>query len=292
MNPHGTMPAFEVAKKLGISLAEVRLLVREGRLCVTAIGDGKYGKELWFSREEVEKLAAVMPEVKKSWQNKRTLNRPKGNTTVSLASMIKVRKVRYQEEDFLESLNLMPERMAVLPRAAYYLFHLNHYAKAGHQHLYMLKGQVLRTMTRNFGVEDGLSAGFVDGGSRVLLCPSCRREANALGQDYKTYILAAGKCKKCREDHHYYSLFEFRVTAGDHSFTFHSPYPVCCKWFGSHEGLPSRPREPVEREDGFSFGRPILVAEARAIPLDKVVAELQVFIRNEERQNAAPRETR
>ena len=97
-----------------------------------------------------------------------------------------------------------------------------------------------------------------------------------MGLDYIRYKSAYGGCPRCKKRSDYYSLFEFRVRYGEHSFCFHTPYYVARNWINVPSGLPHKTR-PGER------GRPRLRAPnqrggAMAVSLEEVIGELERFL--------------
>ncbi|MGB9791051.1 MAG: hypothetical protein ACPLTR_00550 [Thermacetogeniaceae bacterium] len=182
---------------------------------------------------------------------------------------------RSRKERFLNSLSEIPEKSASLLRAAYYLYHLNHYAKAGESYLYELKERVLKAFTAHFAPEDGLRISFIQGPPRITLCPACRRRAREERKSYVEYAQVTGGCASCHRDENYYSLYEFLVICDPHRFCFHSPYKIASKWLRGKD-IPWK--EGSEREGGYTFGRAITPGEEAAVNLGEVIAELEHFL--------------
>lgn len=268
----------QVGEYLGITPAGVRRLVRDGLLEVKDTRRYKFGEDLYFDPSEVGDLLPRMPEFKRKWQSEEDIRLGAKRAAFKRAEGAKrERGHRNIKEQFLLSLEGYPEKAAALLRASFYLYHLNHYAKGGEEYLYDLKEKVLKRFLSEFSPAEGLHVFFVEGGQKVYLCDSCRWKAQNRGMDYRKYKNIFGGCPQCKKESDYYSLFEFRVEYGEHRFCFHAPYHTAKKWFEKNAGeLPRKTRERG-KEEACAFGRPISEAEARAVPLEEVVRELESF---------------
>lgn len=268
----------EVSDTLGITPPSVHRLVRDGFLEVKGTKRYKTGEELYFDHSAVNDLLPMMPELRRKWQYEE--NSRLGAKKAAFKRLDSAEKaVRHTgiKKNFLLSLENYPERAASLLRASFYLYHLNHYAKGGEEYLYDLKENILKKFLSDFSVEDGLEVLFVEGGQKVLLCTACRLKAQNMGLDYIKYKTNFGGCPQCRKEEGYYSLFEFRVVYGEHRFCFHTPYSIARKWFENIDDLPNKACEKG-KEEALPFGRPISEAEARAVTLKEVIAELKSYL--------------
>lgn len=271
-----------VGECLGITPAGVRRLVRDGHLEVKDTRRYKFGEEFYFDPLEVENLLPRMPEFKRKWQSEEDIRMGAKRAAFKRVEAGKrARCYRDVKEQFLRSLESYPEKAAILLRASFFLYHLNHYAKGGEEYLYDLKEKVLKEFLFEFSPAEGLDVFFIEGGQKVYLCDSCRSKAQNRGMDYGRYKAAFGGCPQCKKERDYYSLFEFRVDYGEHHFCFHTPYHTAKKWFENPKELPCKTREGG-KEEARPFGRTISEAEARAVALEEVVRELEFFMEGRE----------
>lgn len=272
------MSTAEVSDVLGITPSSVHRLVREGFLGVKDTKKYKSGSESYFDCSEVNKLLPMMPALRRKWQQAEDsrLGAQKAAFQRAAAADKAVRHTGIKK-NFLLSLENYPERAAALLRASFFLYHLNHYAKGGEKYLYDLKEKILKRFQADFSARDGLEVFFVEGEQKVLLCTACRMKAQSMGLDYVKYKTNFGGCPQCRKEEDYYSLFEFKVEYGEHSFCFHTPYSVARKWFENIDELPNKAREK-RKEEALPFGRPISEAEARAVTLLEVITELKSYL--------------
>lgn len=267
----------QAADLLNITPAAVRRLVREGLLEVKDTRRYKFGVDQSFDRAAVENLLPGIPELKRKWHAEEDLRL--GARRAAFKRLENEKKARaYQnfKERFMLSLEDYPEKVALLLRASFFLYHLNHYAKGGEEYLYDLKEETLKKFSESFTTQEGLEVILVEGGEKVHLCESCRMKARSMGLDYVKYKSMHGGCPRCRKENDYYSLFEFRVKYGDHFFCFHTPYQVAKGWLRNSLDLPCQTHMPG-REEARAFGRPITEAEALAVSLMEVIRELEVF---------------
>ncbi len=267
----------QAADLLNITPAAVRRLVREGLLEVKHTRRYKFGLDQSFDRAAVEKLLPRLPEFKRKWHAEEDLRLgAKKAAFKRLEDQKKTRAYQGFKERFLLSLEDYPERVALLLRTSFFLYHLNHYAKGGEEYLYDLKEETLKKMSEKFTSLEGLEVILVEGGEKIYLCETCRLKARSMGLDYVKYKSVQGGCPRCRKESDYYSLFEFRVKYGDHFFCFHTPYQVAKSWLKDPLELPCKTHVPG-REEARAFGRPITEAEALAVSLEEVIRELEVF---------------
>ncbi|MDD4766303.1 MAG: helix-turn-helix domain-containing protein [Desulfotomaculaceae bacterium] len=272
------MSAAEVGEILGITPSSVRRLVREGVLEVKETKRYKAGEELYFDSSAVKDLLPRMPELRRKWHSEE--NRRLGARKAAFKRVDDAGKaLRHTgiKKKFLFSLEFYPEKAALLLRASFFLYHLNHYAKGGEEYLYDLKEKVLKKFVSDFSAVEGLDIVFIEGGQKVLLCAGCRVKAQSMGLSYLKYKINHGGCPQCRKEEDYYSLFEFRVVYGEHRFCFHTPYYIARKWFENMAELPKKVREKG-KEEALPFGRPISEGEARAVTLEEVIRELKSFL--------------
>ncbi|MBM7855643.1 hypothetical protein JOC37_002048 [Desulfohalotomaculum tongense] len=267
----------EVCKTLGITPSKLRRLTSEGYLEVEEIAQMKHGKMHLFKPALVKKLLPEMPRILRRWYSEENAQvGAKQAAALRANRRYSVQSIKSQKDEFLASLDLAPERIGRLMRASYYLFHLNHYAKAGINYLYDLKEQVLKCFVENYNADDGLKVYYVQGGQRVQLCPACKKKARRQRLSYGDYARATGGCSRCTKDDHFYSLYEFVLEYAEHRFCFHTPYTVARKWF-KNQDIPIK-FKASRYEMGTTFGRPVLEPEAKAIPLNEVVEELEKFL--------------
>lgn len=276
--PDNYITTAQAADLLNLTPAAVRRLVREGLLEVKQTRRYKFGEDQSFDRAAVEKLLPGLPEFKRKWQSEEDHRLgAKKAAFKRLEDQKKARAYQSFKERFLLSLADYPERVALLLRISFFLYHLNHYAKGGEAYLYDLKEETLKKMNETFTLQNGLEVILVEGGDKIHLCETCRTKARSMGLDYVRYKSVHGGCSRCRKENDYYSLFEFRVKYLDHFFCFHTPYQVARAWIKNPFDLPCKTHVPG-REEARAFGRPITKAEALAVSLEEVISELEVFI--------------
>ncbi|WP_337999124.1 helix-turn-helix domain-containing protein [Desulfofalx alkaliphila] len=267
----------EVCKILGITPTKLRRLTHEGYLEVEEITKMKHGDLHLYHPAEVDKLQLQMPRILRRWESEE--NTAMGAKKAALMRSNRINAahgLKSRKEEFLLSLDLAPEKTANLLRASYFLFHLNHYAKAGNHYLYDLKEKVLKKFVEHYNEEHGLTISLVQGGQRVLLCPSCKRKARRQRKSYHDYARMTGGCPWCIKNDRYYSLYEFTVKYAEHRFCFHTPYNVAKKWL--KDKATTTKFRAQRYEMGTAFGRPIFELEAQAIPLQEVIDELNYFL--------------
>ncbi len=265
----------EVCRVLGITPREVYRLAAEGYLEIKRVHRCKHGNIPFFSGRQVESVRCELPRILRRWEGEEGAEKGAAAAWKRLKDWRSYHRTKLRKERFLQALDDLPEKSGFLLRGAYYLYHLNHYAKAGEAYLYDLKEKVLALMATHFTPEDGLQIYFVPGPGRVRLCPACRRRARSQRKTYVEYIRLTGGCPCCQRDEGYYSLYEFQIESGEHRFCFHSPAQLGRKWFKGKE-IPQK--EGREREGGYPFGRPIFPGEAAAVNLAEVIEELEKFL--------------
>jgi hypothetical protein len=265
----------DVCRELNVTPREVHRLVAEGYLDVVAISRFKHGVMPLFSEDQVVRVRKKIPSILRGWDREKGARWGKDAARERLRNWCALHRTRARKERFLQALADLPEKSGRLLRAAYYLYHLNHYAKAGESYLYDLKEQVLKAMSASFTAADGLEIYFIPGRDRIRLCPDCRRRARKEKRTYLEFAEMTGGCAHCQRDEGYFSLYEFQIAYDDHHFCFHSPAQVAGKWLKG-KNLPTR--ESSEREGGYPFGRPISAGEAVAVNLAEVIAELESFL--------------
>lgn len=272
------LTTVEVCSALGITPAMVRRLTDEGYLEIHGKQSHKYGDVYLYSSGQVYSLTGEMPKILSRWaarENARHGALRSGR--IRAFESRNAHQVREHRDRFLSSLDSLPERTADLLRASYYLYHLNHYAKADQQYLYDLKENVLKTITLNFKGSRELEIVLVEGLQQVQLCPDCRARARARGLSYLEFARMDGGCSRCIKNNSYYDLYEFNISYDEHQFSFHTPFSVARKWFSKDTRLPRRHRG-YQQEQGLTFGRPITEKEARALPISEVLENINAFM--------------
>lgn len=267
----------QAGEYLGITPAWVRRLVRDGFLEVKDTRQYKSGVDFYFDRSQLADLLPRMPEFKRKWMSEEDVRLGAKRAAFKRAeAQKKAHGYRNVKERFLQSLEGYPEKVAALLRAAFFLYHLNHYAKGGEAYLYDLKERVLKVFVNSYSAAEGLHVSFMEGSQKVYLCDSCRSKSKNMGIDYSKYKSDFGGCPKCDKKRDYYSLFEFVVEYGEHRFCFHTPYSTARKWLTNPDDLPGKARGRG-KEEAHAFGRPISESEARAVSLEEVLRELESF---------------
>jgi len=268
----------QVCRELGITPAKVNRLAREGYLEVSARSKQKYGELQLFHPGQVSGLKSQIPKILSIWASEENLRQNARRAGISRAvEPVNAREVRKRRDHFFSFLSGVPEETAGLLRASYYLYHLNHYAKSGHQYLYELKERILKHLVRCYESSPYLQIVLIQGQQRADLCPDCRSKANKLNLSYGEYAKSYGGCPRCRKHKNYYDLYEFNIRFEDHRFSFHTPFSVARKWFSGEVSLPRQYRGHLQ-EQGLTFGRPITEREARALPMDEVIDELEKIL--------------
>jgi len=268
----------QISLTLGITPNNIKRLTNEGYLEVQKQINFKNGVMHLFTSTQVKAIIPAMPRIKQAWE--RHDNYHQGGNRMARARAYRHQSYRdkvNRKEQFLNSINELPQERKVILSAAYYLFHLNHYAKAGSSYLYDLKESVLHTLVNNYYHRDEwLNISYIEGTNKIVLCPECRAKANNQRLSYQEYLYKTGGCLKCTREYKYYSLYEFTITCQDYRFCFHTPYATAKKWFNK-QTMPPR-KECPEREGAYAFGRAIYDSEAMAVELIEVIDELQKFL--------------
>ncbi len=272
---HDLLTTAEVCRELGITPHDVHRLEAEGYLEKKLLDRNKHGDAPLFSGQEVASVRLKLPRILRNWNDSAGAIGGAAAARKRQHDWVTSRETITRKERFMEAIAEYPGHSALLLRAAYYLFHLNHYAKSGENYLYELKERVLAAMTAGFTTADGLQIFFIAGAARVRLCPDCRNRAQEQRKSYLEYARLTGGCSNCQRDEDYFSLYEFLVTWDQHRFCFHSPFQIGRKWLKGRE-IPAK--EGSEREGAYPFGRPISSGEAAAINLAEVVDELEHFL--------------
>jgi len=265
----------DVCRELKITPSDVYRLVSEGYLDVVSTFQFKHGVAPLFNESQVSRVREKIPGIRRRWEQNKGARKGKAAAQERLKDWRSFHRTRERKERFLKALSFLPERSGRLLHASYYLYHLNHYAKAGETYLYDLKEQVLEAMSDCFTSEDGLEIYFIPGPDRIRLCPDCQARARKEKKTYLEYSQLTGGCSCCQRDEGYFSLYEFQVACDEHHFCFHSPAQIARRWL---KGMEVPVKENSEREGGYPFGRPISAGEAAAVNLAEVVDELKVFL--------------
>ena len=240
----------------------------------------KNGDMNLFDARQVQNLLPGMPRIKQAWE---TYDKSRyGAHQVSKTRVHRHKSYKEKanhKEQFLTSLDSLAEGTEKLIRACYYLFHLNHYAKAGNQYLYDLKELVLRTFVEKYAADDLVQVSFIEGDNKVNLCPDCKVRAKERGMSFLEYLDATGACPRCTREYKYYSLYEFIISHDEYRFCFHTPYSTAKRWF-KNAGLRPPQKPKPQREGAYTFGRPVYESEAQVVELIEVIEELQNFLAN------------
>ncbi|KJS14490.1 MAG: hypothetical protein VR69_17320 [Peptococcaceae bacterium BRH_c4b] len=277
-NTDRLLTTAQVCAALGITPAKVRLLTDEGYLEIRGKQKYKHGDVHLFSPEQVYSLTSAMPGILSRWATRENARQgAQRSGRIRALEPVGARQVRESRDHFLSSLEPVPERTADLLRASYYLYHLNHYAKAGQQYLYDLKEKVLKSLAIHFREDPEMEILLVEGLQKIHLCQDCRHKARSMGLSYAEMARSGEGCPRCARNNSYYDLFEFNINWGEHCFSFHTPFSVGRKWFPRELRLPRRNRG-YQQEQGLTFGRPITEKEARALPMDEVLEQLEIFL--------------
>lgn len=273
--PGELLTTARVCRELGVTPAMADRLVREGYLEVSGTSRRKYGDVHLFHSGQVVRLKDRLPQILSKWAGEENLRRGARKAGINRAvEPVNAGEARKRRDQFLSSLETLPEDTAQLLKASYYLYHLNHYAKSGHEYLYEIKEKVLKHLVRNYINSPHLQIALVQGEQRTDLCPDCRARASRQNLRYGEYAKIYGGCSRCRKHKSYYDLYEFNIHYEDHRFSFHTPFSVGRKWFSGEVSLPRQDRGHLQ-EQGLTFGRPITEREARALPMDEVIETLE-----------------
>jgi len=272
--------ASEVAKKLKISYSQVQDLIDYGYLPIADVcryGNG--GMVYLFSEAQLDSLdvPGVLAEIRELKARERIGTRHYSRDWKKQQSVAR----RHEWVMRMTAESSDPE----LFKACYYLFHLNHYAKAYPEKgdaLYRLKNQVLRSMVSRY--PDKVHCLYLVGGDkiRVWLCEDCACTARLNGNSYQEYIGEHRYCPKCEVqvvEREYYSLIEFIIENQDLRFVFHLPVSKARKWLLGIEGFPRAERGSAEKMDEMYFyGRRVTRIEEKIVPLAVVEKELREFL--------------
>ncbi len=272
---HDLLTTAEVCRELGITPHDVHRLEAEGYLETKLVDRNKHGEASLFSSQDVASVRLKLPRILRNWDDSAGAVGGAAAARKRQHDWVTARETIARKERFMEGIADLPGGSAMLLRTAYYLFHLNHYAKSGETYLYELKERVLAAMAANFITFDCLQIYFIPGPARVRLCPDCRSRAQEQRKSYLEYARLTGGCSNCQRDEDYFSLYEFLVAWDQHRFCFHSPFQIGRKWFKGRD-IPAK--EGSEREGAYPFGRPISSGEAAAVNLSEVVDELEHFL--------------
>lgn len=206
-------------------------------------------------------------------------------------SKVKARETRKHIEELKEEQNQYIEILKTIHpflEIAYYLYHLNHYAKTPKyqkqsnqlsNQLYDLKKKVLLTSLEKY--PDLIKTKFIKRGDKTIYCEDCIEKAIDLRDLLDArgpWIDFVGKpCPKCKVIKDYYSLIEFYMESPIAKFTFHIPYPI----------VPHLKTKNIEIEKKYTedeifdiYGRPISKIEESLFPLKKVIEKLNEFLKS------------
>lgn len=269
----------QVCKTLGITPAGIKRLTKDGHLEIKASVSFKNGDMPLFRSEQVYSLIPKIPRVKQTWERE-DKNRF-GSSRVAFAKVNRQKaywKKRLHKQQFMHMLADQPPEIRELMRASYFLFHLNHYAKANSPYLYDLKENVLEIFAREYYGRTGiLQVNFIEGDNKTILCQDCKAKAKKQSVSYVDYIYRKGGCPKCTREFKYYSLYEFLVTLEEYRFSFHTPYNTGKRWFKNAKVQPPY-KQRFGPEGAYIFGRTIFESEARVVDLSEAIEQLQDFL--------------
>ncbi len=268
----------EIALKYKISNKQVNDLVDYGFLPISYTErTPNRGVRLLFSELDVIKvdIPSALAEIKQLKEEGIIKNNRQ-----DFKKMIKV--INYYDK-FLE--NIAPHPNRELLQTAFYLFHLNHYAKKYTKmsnKLYKLKNQTIRKM--HLRKPDSLEMHYLIGPDRktIWLCEDCKYSSQAAGMPYGSYIRQGNYCPKCyvqSVEKEYYSLIEFIVLSSEYRFVFHLPLNTAKKWLENINDLPQGFRKTKKYDDKmYLYGRQISRIEEKAFPLNMIVEKLENYL--------------
>lgn len=277
------MNPAQVCETLGITPIEIKRLVKDGHLEIKNVVNFKNGKMNLYNSRQVESLINLMPRIKQAWECNDALKY--GASKLARNKVYRQKTFRKNVESknkFFQEIEMLPGDVKVLLHTCFYLFHLNHYAKAGDPYLYDLKEMVLSTLVKKYYKENGdqdslLQAVFIEGENKIILCSRCKSRAKKRKISHVDYLEKYGGCSKCSKGYKYYSLYEFNISYDNYRFCFHTPYSTGKKWFKDKKSLPPK-KQSSRREGAYIFGRSIFNSEAQAVELIEAIEELQNFL--------------
>jgi hypothetical protein len=261
----------EVAAKFKISNRQVHDMVNYGYLNVANVyRRGNYGISYLFSENELNRLDiySILAEIQ---EKKKQHIYYRGNP-LKFRNLINA--LNYYER-FLANIEYHPEREVL--QTAFYLFHLNHYAKTYKEQsneLYSLKNNVLKKMYQENSPI--INTCYLIGPDRkkIFLCEDCKDSARSARMSFVEYVKKGYYCPKCyiqSIEKEYYSLLEFKIDAADYRFTFHLPRSSAIRWMGEIDNLPQGNRQANRYDDKmYLYGRPVSRTEERVFPLPVV----------------------
>jgi hypothetical protein len=192
-----------------------------------------------------------------------------------------IEKLKEEQSQYMEILKTIHPFLEI----AYYLYHLNHYAKTPKyqkqsNQLYDLKKKVLLKALEKY--PELIKTKFIERGDKIIYCKDCIEEAidlrDLLDARGPWIDFVDGPCPKCKVIKDYYSLIEFYIESPIAKFTFHLPYPIV-----PHLKTKNIEIEKRYTEDGIfdNYGRPINKLEESLFPLRKVIEKLNEFLKNQ-----------
>lgn len=268
----------QIALKYRISYKQVNDLIDYGFLPVTYTKrTPNKGVKLLFSEADINNIdiPSALAEI-----NDLKRQGIKKDTPYDFKKVIGV--INYYDR-FMESVANHPDEE--LLKTAFYLFHLNHYAKKYQEQskdLYALKNQVIRKMYQTN--PDKIEAIYLVGPDRqkVWLCEDCKDSSRTAGISYVSFIRKEYYCPKCfvqSVEKEYYSLVEFLIITPEHRFTFHLPQNVARKWLKDIHKLPQEIRETGRSIDKmYLYGRQIGRIEEKVFPLNMIIEKLEDYL--------------
>lgn len=269
----------DIASLYEISCQQVCDLIDYGYLSVAQLDrNSNKGIKYLFSEQDVHALDihSHLAEINDLHRTNTQLNR-------NSSDFKKVLKTINYYDRFLEQIEYYPEKEAL--KVAFFLFHLNHYAKSysnRSDELYSLKQRVLEKLyTKN---PELIEVIYLLGPDRkkVWLCEDCKENARTVGLSYSVYIKKELYCPKCdvlSVEKEFYSLLEFRLSVDNFRFTFHLPLYSAKKWISNLDELPQTVRRTTKYDDKmYLYGRSIGRVEEKVFPLAMIISELNTYL--------------
>jgi len=240
--------------------------------------------KLWDTRKiSKEQIKNWVENKEKQTKVNRALAREKISKT--LKTVHKIAKEKRKEKE--EILTLLKSYHPFL-ETAFYLYHLNHYAKTPKYQAYKNKLYTLKTKTlikASSLYKELFKINFIERGDKIELCDECFEEARknwhwaggyetgyTLGEWIKAYHKP---CPSCKVEKDFYSLVEFQIKTPVAKFNFHLPYPEAKSSFNK-ENLP---KKQLDQEYLYiSLGREIEKYEALIVPIKEVISKIEKFL--------------
>ena len=195
-----------------------------------------------------------------------------------------IRKKREEKEEIIKLLKSYHPFLEI----AFYLYHLNHYAKTPKYEnyknkLYRLKKEALLKAYKEY--KNLFRILFIERGNKVKLCDVCFEKARRRWYyegGYETGLtlgewinLYAKTCEYCDVKEDYYSLIEFEIDTSVSRFIFHLPYPEIKNFLDKFR----IPKTNYKEEEYFiKYGRQLEKYEALIVPLKEVIKSIENYL--------------